>query len=216
MNDLYEIYTDGGCFPNPGRGSWAFVVVKNGLMIEEKTGTDENTTNNRMEYLAVINALKMAKLMGVPAVVRSDSELLVNTYNLWMDNWARLGWKRPGKIKEIKNLDLVQELFALKRTMQNGVVVKWVRGHNGNQWNEHCDELCNQLLTPQYIEESTYKLLKTSKKDIEKMIYYTGRMIEIIDGSQFETEEKDITLDAVNLIRNFFIDQKTALDAESI
>lgn len=143
MNDFYEIYTDGGCFPNPGKGAWAIVMVRNGQLIDEKFGYHENTTNNRMEYLAVVNALKMVKLMKIETTIYSDSQLLVNTYNLWMDKWASKGWKRKEKNGEIKNVDLVKELFELKRTMHDNVRVAWIKGHAGHRWNERCDRLCS-------------------------------------------------------------------------
>jgi len=216
MNELYEIYTDGGCFPNPGKGSWAVVVVRNGLKIDEKFGVEENTTNNRMEYTAIINALKIAKIMKVPLVIRSDSELLVKTYNELMFNWARLGWKRPGKNKEIKNLDLVQELFNLKREMHSGVVVKWIRGHNGNQWNEHCDEICSGLINQNKNKSSIDKSIKDKTRDLEKMIYYCDRLNSFVATNLENMDQAHNLFQSINSLKDFFLNEteilKSAID----
>ena len=119
-----EIYTDGACVPNPGKGGWGFAVVVNGYLIAERFGSAGDTTNNRMEFQAVIEALKWLE-SDTPATIHSDSKLAVNVLN---GNWR-------GK----KNTDLVK----LGRDLlgKRMAVLKWIRGHNGHQWNEYADEL---------------------------------------------------------------------------
>ncbi len=119
-----EIYTDGACIPNPGKGGWGFVVVCKGSPIVERSGSEMDTTNNRMEFQAVIEALLWLE-SDMPAEIYSDSQLVVNVLN---GDWR-------GK----KNTDLVDEgrdLMARK-----AVELEWVRGHDGNKWNEYADSL---------------------------------------------------------------------------
>ena len=136
-----EIYTDGGCDPNPGKGAWAFVIIENNKIKKEMWGTDEETTNNRMEYSALINALKhIDENQQVKAF--SDSKLLVMTFNEWMMKWEQKSWKKK---EPIKNLDLVKQLFELKQ-QKPLVKLSWVKAHNGNKWNEYVDQLCSEAI----------------------------------------------------------------------
>ena len=128
-----EIYTDGGCEPNPGKGGWGWVVDDNTY----NSGGEENTTNNRMELTAIIEAIKWAKDEGHALIlIFSDSKYCVKGFMEWMYSWERRGWKRGEK--ELKNVDLWKDLWSMKA----GVVLKWVKGHNGNALNEFADELC--------------------------------------------------------------------------
>src|SRR5690606_23241643 len=91
--------------------------------------------SNRMEYTALIEAFKYLQDQNFKdsVLIQTDSQLLVNTYNQWMHSWAKNGWTRSAG--EIKNLDLVQELFTLKGQFPN-VTVKWIKSRNGQEWNE--------------------------------------------------------------------------------
>lgn len=143
MKNLIEIYSDGSCEPNPGPGGWAFIVVRDGVVVHKELGSEDsqikslNTTNNRMEYLAVISALKWVQADDAVTIF-SDSQLLVKTVNEWMNGWKSNGWKKKGG--EIKNLDLVKMLDHLKR-LRPKVCVKWIKAHNGHVFNEMADEL---------------------------------------------------------------------------
>ena len=131
-------YTDGACFPNPGNGGWSWVITENGKLIDQASGSEENTTNNRMEYLAMIKLLEAVGHML--SVARTDSQLLVNTCMVWRHSWKRNGWMKK-KTQPVKNLDLVIRISDLLDKYP--VQVEWVRGHNGDEFNEVVDGLAN-------------------------------------------------------------------------
>ena len=131
------VFTDGGCIPNPGRGGWGFVYVINGTIIDQKWGTAEETTNNRMELTGLIEAFKRIPA-DEPITLYSDSNLCVQTINLWAHSWAKAGWKR--KTGPIANVELVQELYELAR-IKKLAKLEWIKAHNGWLWNEYADSL---------------------------------------------------------------------------
>jgi ribonuclease HI len=131
------IFTDGFCEPNPGRGGWAAVRVRDGEAIEERSGAEDPTTNNRMELRGLIEAFRMVG-PDEDAAIYSDSLYSVKTATIWAPGWAAKGWKRKGG--EVLNLDLVQELYALAQSRPK-VSLQWIRGHAGNTWNERADAL---------------------------------------------------------------------------
>jgi ribonuclease HI len=137
------IFTDGGCSPNPGPGGWAFVVVQNGIKQDEAFGGEHQTTNNRMELTAILRALEYCrdKPLLEPVTLYADSDLCVQTYNSWMASWEARGWKR--KTGPVENLDLVQQLAALKKQCPL-VKVQWIKAHAGFRWNEYADRLVQQ------------------------------------------------------------------------
>ncbi len=132
-----EVYTDGGCQPNPGIGGWA-AILKSGDQTIEISGGEPETTNNRMELMAVIKALEsLPESAKVSLVV--DSAYVKNGITKWMYSWKRNGWKTASG-GEVKNQDL---WIRLENAIKNHQVAwKWVKGHSGNIWNERCDELC--------------------------------------------------------------------------
>lgn len=136
-------YTDGGCNPNPGIGAWAYVVFDESMNIVDKgSGIENNTTNNRMEYKALIEAKK--KHGSLVSEYYSDSQLLVDTVTKWRFSWKSVGWrKKRNKNNDIKNLDLVQELDSL---FGNDVNVFWIRGHAGHFGNEYVDQMIIDLI----------------------------------------------------------------------
>lgn len=131
------VFTDGACEPNPGSGGWGAVKVIAGEIAEERHGSEEATTNNRMELKALIEGYKMLG-QNEDLAVYSDSELCVNTITKWAPTWERKGWKKKGG--EIKNLDLVKELYELARSHPR-TRLQWIRGHSGTRWNEYADAL---------------------------------------------------------------------------
>lgn len=134
------IFTDGFCEPNPGRGGWAAVRVADGGVIDERSGDENPTTNNRMELRGLIEAFRMLDAAEAGDIY-SDSQYSVRTVNEWAAGWAAKGWKR--KTGAIMNLDLVQELYALAQSRPKAKL-HWIKGHAGNTWNERADVLAGE------------------------------------------------------------------------
>lgn len=133
-----EIYTDGACSGNPGKGGWGVILIYKGIE-KELSGYEELTTNNRMELKAVIEGLKALK---EPCSVKlySDSAYVINAFqNGWIDEWKKNGWTRGQKKEELKNADLWQELDSLIQKHR----IQWikVKGHSDNEYNNRCDKL---------------------------------------------------------------------------
>lgn len=131
------VFTDGSSIPNPGPGGWGVVWVENGEVREARHGHDDATTNNRMELMALIEALRLLP-ESASVTVYSDSRLCIDTIGKWAPNWEKKGWKKKGG--EIKNLELVKELLALSRAHPN-CRLEWIAAHSGNLWNEYADSL---------------------------------------------------------------------------
>lgn len=127
-------YTDGSCEPNPGTGG--FAVIKN--MKPQVLGGEHETTNIRMEGLAIIAALKDSG--GAKCEIYTDSEFWINVITKWSVAWEANGWKKKGGA--IKNLDIVQAVCPLYRKSQ--AVLVWVRGHNDDPGNELADAWANK------------------------------------------------------------------------
>ncbi len=131
------VFTDGGSQPNPGPGGWGAVWVESGEIIKQLHGQSPQTTNNIMELTALIEAYKVLP-EDAEITVYSDSDLCVKTINEWAAGWEKRGWKR--KTGPIKNLELVQELYALANAHPK-VKLQWIKAHNGYRWNEYADSL---------------------------------------------------------------------------
>lgn len=132
-----EIYTDGACSGNPGVGGWASVLLYEQHK-KELYGNDKETTNNRMELTAVIEALKALK-RPCNVTLYSDSKYVVDSINKdWVYKWEANNWIKSDR-KPALNTDLWKELLALLEVHR--VKFVWVKGHNGNEYNERCDEL---------------------------------------------------------------------------
>jgi len=136
------VFTDGSCEGNPGPGGWGFVWVESDEILQEKCGSDGDTTNNRMELTALIEALR-ALPDDAQTTVYSDSQLCVKTVNEWAAGWEERGWRR--KSGPIANLELVKQFYALARA-HPGVRIEWIRAHDGSRWNEYADALASRYL----------------------------------------------------------------------
>jgi ribonuclease HI len=138
-----EIYTDGACRGNPGPGGWAFLVINatSGAAME-RCGGERETTNNRMELMGAIMALRSLRKEGLTVQLHSDSQYVIKAASEWIPGWKARGWKR--KEGALKNVDLLKDLDALGSRHQ--VSWRWVRGHNGNPGNERVDALTNQAM----------------------------------------------------------------------
>jgi len=138
----YVIYTDGACSGNPGPGGWGAIILseeKNEINI---SGKEKSTTNNRMELMAPIMALrKIEKASEI--IIYTDSIYLKNGITTWIKNWEKNGWKSVNK-KSVKNKDLWVTLNKLSK----GHVIdwKWVKAHNGNKYNEIADKLATEAI----------------------------------------------------------------------
>lgn len=141
MNNLV-IYTDGGCSGNPGPGGWGTVII-DGTNITKLSGGEKQTTNNRMELSAAINALdavvKNTGWRNRHVEVYSDSQYVKNGITFWIKNWKKNGWKTAAK-KPVLNQDLWIALDNLYNQLD--IEWKWVKGHAGVEYNEICDQLC--------------------------------------------------------------------------
>lgn len=133
MSTIY--YTDGSASPNPGPGGFAVIKDLTPHILGRERGT---TTNIRMEGLALVAALKDAA--GDECIIYTDSEFWINVATKWATGWQARGWTKKGG--EIKNLDIVQELYQL--FMDSKAELRWVRGHEGDEGNELADEWANK------------------------------------------------------------------------
>ena len=136
-----EIYTDGACKGNPGPGGWG-VLLKTADSQKELYGGELGTTNNRMEMMAVIEALSALK-RPCQVTLHVDSQYVLKGMTEWLAGWKARGWKTAAK-QPVKNVDLWQQLDELVRSSGHTIDWRWVRGHNGDPGNEHADMLANR------------------------------------------------------------------------
>jgi ribonuclease HI len=138
-NEHVQIWTDGGCKPNPGPGGWAAVLCFRGAE-RELSGGESATTNNRMELTAAAAALEALK-RPCSVVVHTDSQYVRDGITRWHTGWVRKNWRTAGG-DPVKNYDLWQRLLAA--AAQHTVEWRWVRGHSGNTMNERVDRLATE------------------------------------------------------------------------
>ncbi len=132
---MIKIWTDGSCLGNPGPGGWAFIAT-DGTNTAERCGGERDTTNNRMELMAVISALTATKKHN-EVEIHTDSQYVKNGMQTWIKNWKARGWRTADK-KPVKNKDLWVKLDELSHNTKIHWI--WVRGHDGEEFNERCDE----------------------------------------------------------------------------
>jgi ribonuclease HI len=141
-------WTDGACSGNPGPGGWGVLMLafKDGEIVKERElkGGEAETTNNRMELLAAINALE-ALSRPTDITITTDSAYVKNGVTGWIYGWKRNGWKTAAK-KPVKNVDLWQRLDEAQAT--HNVTWKWIKGHAGHAENEKADELARAGMAP--------------------------------------------------------------------
>jgi|SRR5690625_3309365 len=133
-----EIFTDGACRGNPGPGGWG-ALLRYGDKEKTLHGGEANTTNNRMELMAAIQALEHLK-RPCRVILTTDSQYVRKGITEWMPNWKRRGWKTASR-QPVKNVDLWQRLDAARE--RHDIEWKWVRGHTGHPGNERADALAN-------------------------------------------------------------------------
>ena len=136
---MIKIYTDGSCLSNPGNGGWAAIININGE-IKKISGNEKNTTNNRMELMAPINALKNINSKD-PIEIFTDTKYVKNGITEWINTWVLNNWKTSKK-ENVKNKDLWLELHKLNQSLN--VKWNWVKAHAGNPLNEEVDMLAKK------------------------------------------------------------------------
>ncbi len=142
---MINIYTDGACSGNPGKGGWGVVILDNNKEIL-LNGGEQLTTNNKMELTAAIKALEYFKIKK-DLIIYTDSKYVKDGIESWITNWKKNGWKTSAK-KIVKNKELWMKLDSLIN--KHNVIWKWVKGHSGLKFNEKADEL-----TRKYIESNS-------------------------------------------------------------
>lgn len=140
MSKHVEVFTDGACRGNPGKGGWG-VLLRYRDTEKHLYGGETMTTNNRMELLAVIRALEALKNPGCEVTVTSDSNYVLKGISEWLPNWKARNWKTAAK-KPVMNVDLWQQLDKL--AAQHTIRWQWVKGHSGHRENEIADQLANR------------------------------------------------------------------------
>ena len=132
-----KIYTDGACSGNPGKGGWAAIIIDSNLNISSISGSVKSTTNNRMELMASIMALKKIKKKS-EITIYTDSKYVKDGITVWIKKWKLNNWKGSNK-KQVKNKDLWIKLD--NSCLKHKVTWKWVKAHAGNKYNNLADEL---------------------------------------------------------------------------
>lgn len=150
MNTLIEIYTDGSSLGNPGKGGWGVVITSADTVIAELGGYERDTTNNRMELRAVIEALTYIhrKYQTGEVVIHVDSAYVLGGVTTWIHNWEKNGWRTANK-KEVLNQDLWKELITSVRGFKGTLSWQKVKGHNGHIHNERADAIATECSSSQ-------------------------------------------------------------------
>ena len=136
---MIEIHTDGSCLENPGNGGWA-AIIKINENIKKISGSEKNTTNNRMELMAPINALKSIN-SDEEIIIYTDSQYVKLGITQWINSWVKNNWKTSKK-EAVKNKDLWTELYNLNKSLN--VKWIWIKAHSGNPLNEEVDLLAKK------------------------------------------------------------------------
>tara|TARA_B100000902_G_scaffold48992_1_gene55933 strand:+ start:127 stop:558 length:432 start_codon:yes stop_codon:yes gene_type:complete len=136
---MIEIHTDGSCLENPGNGGWAAIINVSGN-IQKISGSEKNTTNNRMELMAPINALKSIN-SDEEIIIYTDSQYVKLGITQWINSWVKNNWKTSKK-EAVKNKDLWTELYNLNKSLN--VKWIWIKAHSGNPLNEEVDLLAKK------------------------------------------------------------------------
>ena len=150
LNTSYTIYCDGACSGNPGPGGYAFVILQGNELILKVAGHKDKTTNNHMELLAVVRAIKHAKQLvnrgKLWLDIYSDSAYCVNAIEQnWITIWKKSGWKTKANT-EVKNRELWEELILLKEDEHITIHMHKVKGHSGNKYNEMVDKAAKSAI----------------------------------------------------------------------
>jgi ribonuclease HI len=164
MTHDLRIYTDGGCWNNTGEGAWAFVVTEHGQEIYSNSSRVANTTNNKMELQAMIEAIAWLDRPVNSVVVVSDSQYCINGITQWVHGWIEKHWITYDK-KPVKNREQWELLYFLAhKWIHTNIEFKWVKGHSGQKFNEMADQLCTDAI-------ATFKTRPWTEEDLKVNTY---------------------------------------------
>lgn len=208
-----QIFTDGACSGNPGPGGWGAIIKINGNTVE-LSGFEADTTNNRMELTAVIEALESVSgaYENSKITVTTDSKYVCDAINQnWLANWQKNGWRKSDK-KPVLNQDLWQELLA--SLGNHDVKFVWVKGHAGHPENERCDELATQAIAnhtnkPEFTKTgmgqrmmAQYEIDKSKDYIISDPILDLLANVNTVDISGLNAIDKKAVLDFIQTLKN--------------
>lgn len=172
MEKILKIYTDGACKSNPGKGGFAWIIIRDNIEYRHSESYTE-TTNNRMELMAVVSALSFfdnnkTSENNYKIEIYTDSQYVANAVNKgWLDSWQKNGWRTSNK-EPVKNQDLWQHLVQLLQKYR--ITFHWVRGHSGDIFNEQCDQMANNAAEKQSpVYHEVVKINKDSYIKIPKV-----------------------------------------------
>jgi ribonuclease HI len=197
MPNTIKIYTDGSCLGNPGKGGYA-AVLKHNDKVKEISAGYRLTTNNRMEFLAAIEALKSLKKRNMKIELYTDSNLLTQTIEKgWLKSWKSKGWRKADK-KTPENLDLLKQLDEVIQGLDLKII--WIKAHNGHPENERCDELAKEaaynadLIDTEYEKNKPF-IEKVETKSPDKSNKKSKTNFELINNKLIiQKDDKEIVL----------------------
>lgn len=207
MSKEINIYTDGSCLKNPGKGGWGIVVILPNGEIEEYSKGYEHTTNSRMEMMAMYMALKFADKHGNGKVVNihSDSSFIVDAFNKnWLAGWVRKGWKKA-KNEPVANADIWKKIHPIYQKVD--VTINKVKAHSGIEYNEQVDELARAAAMSDdsvpdtgYIEKDNVVQEKVFSDENKNNITLENVLTNGVPSIKFKKGTKSITVSKQQII----------------
>ena len=185
-----EAATDGACSGNPGPGGWGGLIIFDDKSELEIGGSEQNTTNNRMELTAAIKTLEKLKTYKLKEnfKLRTDSKYVIEGYTKWIINWKRNGWKTSSG-KSVQNLDLWQKIDQLRI---NGLVMEYVKGHSGDKQNDRVDKIATNyskgislIGKPKEAESSVDFFEKNAPSEIQELFSRNELIQKFADSKYF-------------------------------
>jgi ribonuclease HI len=178
MTEL-NIYTDGSCLNNPGKGGWGIVIVPTNGELEEYSKGYAMTTNSRMEMMAILMALRYAEKHNSSGIttIHSDSNFIVQAFNSrWIDGWVKKGWKKT-KNEPVANVDLWKKIYPLSKSLKVNFVK--VKAHSGIDYNEQVDELARAAaMSADLVEDKGY--VAETEGEIKNSLNFSSETSNII------------------------------------